>query len=752
MLIYVLTGMSQSKFFDFYHEDQLINTLYSADIDSININGEEQNRQLNFYNQGALLYSVLINDIDSIKVKRLFDEATRAKQWLDDTYNYLLWANAEVCSKGSTGGSGDNWNPFCFDDDMYYGDRDSSPEFGGDGKDAIWGSYNGFHEGLYDETIGRNAWEYCYKGIRQATIFIQSIHLNKEMSQDDIKDCCGQARFLRAYYYWLLLRKYGPVPIMPDEDDEDTPNYTKLARERSTYEEVANYISEEMLKAAKELKFVGGSVSSRDAADVIRPTVGAALATRAIAYIYAASPLANGQLQNGLHPAGVTDDVAKALKNFDGKPLLGMEYDESKWARAAAACRDVIELGAYELYHEPAVTTPTDVYAKTVPCYEDGDFSEKTWLEGGYSDIDPMLSYRNLFNGTVSAANNPEHIFGRANSIDSNDNDLGLSALVLHEMPRSLGGWNCHGLTQKMVDAYYMNDGTDAPGARSEWGEGDGSERLTGWTTRKDIRDNKYPELLIGESTGGQNVSLQYVQREPRFYASVSYSGSTWECAGDPSASNRNKQVFYYRNAGNGYLNSGFSYLRTGIGCKKWYHPYDYATFGSYNNIHTKEETAIRYADILLMYAEALNELTSTYQVASWDGTTTYTISRDVNEMKRGIRDVRRRAGLPDYSAEEYADANKLRAKIKRERMIEFLGEGKRYFDLRRWMDAPIEEAKPVYGLDVHQNQQDRDLFMQVVPITNLSTSFSDKMYFWPIHPKELQNNSKLVQNPGWSY
>ena len=715
---------------------------------------------------GALFTSC--NDLDADKyfvdrttIENVFEEATRSEQWLAEAYSYLRGGNAEVSSKGDTGGGGGDWNPFNFDDDMYYGDRDRSPEFGGDLKDAVWASYNGFHEGLYDESVSQNSWTYCYRGIRQASIFIQNIYMNKELSQEEIEDYRGQARFLRAYYYWLLLRKYGPVPIMPDEGEDYTLSYAKLARERSTYEEVANYIGDEMIKAAKELKALGGVKDPRDQDKVARPTVGAALATRAIVYIYAASPLANGQLQNGQHPAGVTDAVAKALKNFDGTPLLSLEYDESKWARAAAACRDVIELNTYELYHEPAVTTPTEVYAKTVPCYEDGDFSEKTWLEGGYSDIDPMLSYRNLFNGTVRAYENPEFIFGRINNVSYADPNLGIGALVSHSMPTTLRGWNTHGLTQKMVDAYYMKDGSDAPGARSEWGEGDGSERLVGWTTRNDIiRDNKYPELLIGARTGGQNVSLQYVQREPRFYASVAFSGSTWELYGDPSAGNRFKQIFYYRNDGNGYVNN-FKYLRTGIGCKKFYHPYDYLATGGhdYSHVMVKDEMAIRYADILLMYAEALNELTRSYEIASWDGSTTYSISRDVNEMKRGIRDVRRRAGLPDYTAEEYGNPNLLRAKIKRERMIEFLGEAKRYFDLRRWMDAPVEESKTIYGLDVFQTKDakstdytNRNKFMQVVPITNLSATFSDKMYFWPIKHSELKRNSKLVQNPGWTY
>ena len=82
---------------------------------------------------------------------------------------------------------------------------------------------------------------------------------------------------------------------------------------------------------------------------------------------------------------------------------------------------------------------------------------------------------------------------------------------------------------------------------------------------------------------------------------------------------------------------------------------------------------------------------------------------------KNGIQPIRIRAGLHDYTAEEYADADKLRAKIKRERMIEFMAEGKRYFDLRRWMDAPIEENKRVYGLNVFQTKGKRDEFMQVM-------------------------------------
>lgn len=669
---------------------------------------------------------------DRTTLEQVFTEKTRSEMWLAYAFYFLRNGNCEVSSKGGTSGTGYDFVPFCFADDMYYGDRDNSF---GDAKDADWANWNGFHLGEYDETIGQGTWEMCYKGIYQASVFIHNIYMNEELTETEIEDYRGQARFVRAYYYWLLLRKYGPVPIVPDEGLDYTLEYDDLAIPRSSYEEVVEYIASEMVQAAKEIQY-----TKRTESNINRPTKGACLATRAIAYIYAASPLANGQLANGSHESIVTDDVAKQLVDNEGNPLLSRTYDEEKWARAAAACKDVMELGVYELNHVTYRSVATDDADVTITPPDDGDFSTQNWPDG-WKDIDPMLSYRNIFTGAVSLAENTEVIFSRGSNIATTSNEYGIGALVMHEMPVSLGGWNCHGMTQKMVDAYYMNDGTDVPGKDSEMNGGDGSERVTGWTTSKNYKE--YKPLK-------PNVSLQYANREPRFYASVAYSGSIWEQISNPTSSMRNKQVFYYRAGGDGYLNA-FSYLRTGIGVKKWYNPYDYVgSSGNYSNILEKYETAIRYADILLMYAEALNELDGSYQIASWDGSQTYTISRDITEMKKGIRPVRCRAGVPDYTSAEYSDKATLRSKIKRERMIEFMGEGKRYFDLRRWMDAPVEETKLIYGLNVFETESSRDDFMKVIPVYNLQSTFSEKMYFWPISFTELKRNKKLTQNPGW--
>lgn len=683
---------------------------------------------------------------DRRTIESVFTDINQTNGWLAQAFSFLRGELADCHTKNGA-------FFHCFADDMYYGDRDSRL---GDGFPYME-SYNAIKQGDYDENFGSGAWLNAYKGIYQASVFIQNIDLNDKLTPDERLDMKGQARFVRAYYYWLLLRRYGPVPIMPDGGADYTLSYAELATPRSSYEEVAEYIASEMVQAANELQSWSRFQGNTDASSIIRPTKGAALATRALAYIYAASPLANGQLQNGYHPQGVSDAFAQNLRNKDGKALLSLTYDESKWARAAAACRDVMECQAnYELYHAgvQTVDNKTTGYPKTITPPDDGDFSKKNWPEG-WADIDPYLSYRDLFTGVVGL-DNSEIIFSRGYNAAGSWHE-NVDGFVTHQLPNSLFGFNCHGLTQKMVDAYYMNNGEDVAGKDSELNGGDGSERSQEWTTNRGANAyTNFPPL-------GPGVSMQYANREPRFYACVGFNGSYWWDA-CPTRNNRYMQVFYWRGtttsagtsgtttSNNGYVNGSY-YLRTGIGCKKWVNPNDYRTVrdgNDYANIVHKWEPAIRYADILLLYAEALNELNSSYSIASWDGSQTYTVGRDVNEMKRGIRPVRCRAGLPDYTNSEYNDQKILRDKIKRERMIELLGEGKRYYDLRRWMDAPVEESKTVYGCNVMMTAKQQNEFQKIVPIYNLPTVFTDKMYFWPISFSELKRNSQLVQNPGW--
>ena len=126
--------------------------------------------------------------------------------------------------------------------------------------------------------------------------------------------------------------------------------------------------------------------------------------------------------------------------------------------------------------------------------------------------------------------------------------------MVVHQLPLTATGWNTSGLTQKIVDAYYMNDGSNCPGMNSEYANVpeynnnhrlDTRPRATGFTTTAE----EHKPLAAG-------VSLQYADREPRFYASVAYNGAYWYLGNEKEIADRNKQIFYYRGKRDGYTAS----------------------------------------------------------------------------------------------------------------------------------------------------------------------------------------------------
>ena len=534
---------------------------------------------------------------------------------------------------------------FNFADDMYYIDLNYVDWKGGNYTEKGLGSGNSLY-----------IWQAAYQAIRHVSIFIHNVDGNKELTEAEITDMKGQAHFLRAYFYWMLIRSFGPVPIVPDEGVDYTKEYDDIAYPRNTYDECADYIAEELVKAATMLD------DTRDVQNIVRPTRGAALALRSRVLLYAASPLYNGQAPS---------EVIDALVDKSGRKLLSDTYDNRKWARAAAAAKDVMDLKRYQLYVAYKRESDDMAYPTTItPPDDNGTFHSQDWPYG-WKNIDPFESYRSLFDGEVGAYNNEEIIFTRG--VDQGAENI--RVMVIHQLPRSQGGgYNCHGMTQKQCDAYYMNDGTNCPGMNDVYKEFDGYNerydsrpREEGYVETNELVD--YPEL----GPLGTGVSKQYVQREPRFYASVGYNGSTWHLLNalndNTHDEEKNIQVFYYRGGSNGYANSSY-WLRTGIGVKKYVHPNDisYTQKNSYDvdRIEHKADPAIRYAEVLLIYAEALNELTGSYEVPSWDGSKMHSVKRDITEMKKGIRPIRIRAGLPDYDKVKghetaYDDPNEFR-------------------------------------------------------------------------------------------
>ena len=165
--------------------------------------------------------------------------------------------------------------------------------------------------------------------------------------------------------------------------------------------------------------------------------------------------------------------------------------------------------------------------------------------------------------------------------------------------------------------------------------------------------------------------------------------------------------------------------------------------------VKAKTYPIVRYAEVLLSYVEAMNEMDGSYT----DEATGITVSRNIPEMIFYFNQIRYRAGLPGITEAEASDYATMKDLIKLERRVEFAFENQRYYDLRRWKDAPNAYNKPITGLDVSAKMAEREKFY-TVRVWNTETSmkrvFNNKMYFYPINQEILDRNAKLVQNPGY--
>lgn len=173
-----------------------------------------------------------------------------------------------------------------------------------------------------------DAWVLSYQGIRKTTIFLNNFPVVK-MSDEALKKAwLGEARMIRAFFYFELLKRYGGIPLMGDQvrdlnDDLEIP--------RSSFAECVEYIVDEIDASVGGLR--PDPVSRLDEG---RVTKGAALALKARVLLYAASPLFNGG-----NIGGTADQ--KSVAGYDG-------YDPERWRLAAEAARAVMDLNVFELH------------------------------------------------------------------------------------------------------------------------------------------------------------------------------------------------------------------------------------------------------------------------------------------------------------------------------------------------------------------------------------------------------------------
>jgi len=579
-------------------------------------------------------------------------------------------------------------------------------------------------------------WGRYYRGIRSTLVFEANIDRCTKLSADLMTRYVGESKFLRAYYYFLLMRKYGPV-VLITKALGNAFDYGSLPR--SPFDECVDYVCNLLDEAEALLPANYLSTINTNGGRANKMTC---RATKAELLLLAASPMWNG------------NTLYADFKNNDGTPLCNQTYDPAKWQKAADAAKAVITLAeenpsAYGLY-----TAGQDVNAE---------------------DYNPYLPYYDLFNNGW----NCEIIFG---TVDNGRNDYTSNGEARYTWQRECtpinsnayaGGGNI-GLTMRLVDAFYMENGygiEDSESGYVESGFADEDSRhitvsLADQATEEgriqlinDLRNLK----AWGHNKGDYNM---FVGREARFYASVFYQHRIPICIGDDLierngwSSTKNKDGYgrlecYYGGIAHSETNTS-RFAMSGIYVQKHIIPAliqggQIRLTGKYISIY------MRYAGELLNYIEALNE-----------------VDPGNEDIRKYWDMIHARAGIPSIFTthpEIRGNKDKQREYILRERQIELNMEGDRYYTSHRRLlagtpDTGAEkdsrkwgEGGRMWGLTTFNH----DGFSAGNPATNDFTSatfyqrswfekrvWKDEYYLFPIPQSEIDKCPALVQNPFW--
>lgn len=221
-----------------------------------------------------------------------------------------------------------------------------------------------------------------------------------------------------------------------------------------------------------------------------------------------------------------------------------------------------------------------------------------------------------------------------------------------------------------------------------------------------------------------------YSGRDPRFEATVGYNGSTYGAQGT-----------IYTQLGQGATMDGLNVTvdrstNTGYYLKKFLDfSIDFSRANPGQTFHLFP--LIRLADVLLLYAEAMNEAYGPNADPKGYGLTAH----------GAVQQVRARAGFQsDAYLNDVVDADAMREKIKQERRVELSFEEQRYFDLRRWLDGD-KLNQPVSGVRIEQTAGQRNIAYFTADELR---KFEPRMYLHPIPLREIRISPQIAQNPGW--
>ncbi len=417
----------------------------------------------------------------------------------------------------------------------------------------------------------------------------------------------------------------------------------------------------------------------------------AAKAIKSRLLLYAASPLFNGN-----------KEFYADFKNPDGTPLMNTVYDAKKWDRAATAALEAIKFA------------------------EANGFALYEAAEGGLVNMpEPAdLTQRSLRFNFIDKNNTKEVIWAETRT-------EGQYGLQNKSMPFWKGStWNGVAPSITMVERFYTKNGLPID-----------EDPAYQYNERYEVAS------FSEDDANGEGVSLGInMNREPRYYAWVSFHNGYYECLGDNSDANSpylksNKRgvdgakllTQFTINANCGIQGRSSNYSPTGFLNKKGVTPEATST-GTTKNAINFPWPVVRLAELYLEYAEACVE------------------SGNLKDAKIYLNKVRKRAGVPAvetaWNGVATLDKAKLRQIVRQERLIELYLENHNFWDIRRWKEGAKYFTQKPRGLSI--NASTLFEFSKVVEVQVTRNFSSPGQYLMPIPIGEVNKNAKLVNNPGY--
>lgn len=541
-----------------------------------------------------------------------------------------------------------------------------------------------------------NMWrkDAVYCAIRYCNTFLEKVGGVFNMTDEEKALWAAEIKALKAHYYFELLRHYGPFVLVPQNISTEA-DIDEMKQPRQPVDVCVEAIVSLLDDAMRDLPPMNQKEMSRRAYHSLE----SAATLKAMTLLYAASPLFNG------------NPMYTNFTNRQGEKLFSPTKDPEKWKRAAIAADTALAI-----------------------CLRNGKYlisNEGSGLKDRISDIEQSTLARNF--------ENDEAIFMFRHE------DLSQTSWTKYTRPyfrsddKDFYGnlLGCIAPTIKMVETYYTDHGLPI-NEDKEW---DYSSRYKmGRET-----DAKYNQVVASND----EVLRLHLRREPRFYAHVA-ADRCYFYMGPKNGTVKSTDIVEARRGERfgtehpSILNSSPQNL-TGYWMKKGSDPeitnkgyeqafnYDYACI------------LIRLADLYLMKAEAWNE---------------YLESPDNEHVYGPLNEVRRRAGVPDVEEawqtyalhpEKAKTKEGMREIIHREWDIEFAFEGRRFWNLRRWLNAEEFLNEKQYGWNItgETARQFYNNFEGPIVVWSKRQFVPQRDYLFPIRSEEVLI-SGCVQNPGW--